>query len=349
METSKKIYVLLVLITTVVVLIFAQSIIIPFILAVLFWYLIRVIKLIMTKAKLIARLPEWMLTIISSIFLLSILLMIINIITNNIQQLSDTLPVYLANINNITTGLNNQFNFDFNLAFRNFAKNLEFAGIFTGILTALTGIFSNAVTISLYLLFLILEEKMFPAKFKAMYASKSEYEKVKNIIGKIDKSIINYIALKTVISLITGVLSYFTLLFIGVDAPAFWAFLIFILNFIPNIGSLIATGFPAIFALLQFGEFKQGILVLTFVGSIQLVVGNFIEPRIMGNSLNISPLVVIITLVIWGVMWGITGMLLSVPITVILIIIMAEFPSTRRFAVLLSQDGKLNTIENEKI
>jgi predicted PurR-regulated permease PerM len=346
METSKKIYILLVLITSVLVLIFAQSIIIPFILAILFWYLIRVIKQILTKNKRIARLPEWILTLISSIFLLSILLMIINIITNNIQQLSATLPVYLSNINKITTGLNNQFDFDVDLAFRNFTKNLEFAGIFTGILSALTGIFSNAVTILLYLFFIILEEKMFPAKFNAMYANKSEYEKVKNIIGKIDKSIINYIALKTVISMLTGILSYFTLLLIGVDAPAFWAFLIFILNFIPNIGSLIATGFPAIFALLQFGEFKQGILVLAFVGSIQLVVGNFIEPRIMGNSLNISPLVVIITLIIWGVMWGITGMLLSVPITIILIIIMAEFPSTRPFAILLSQDGKLNTNEN---
>jgi predicted PurR-regulated permease PerM len=346
METSKKIYVLLVLITTVVVLIFAQSIIIPFILSVLFWYLIRVIKLIISKVKFIARLPEWILILISSMFLLSILWIVINIITNNIQQLSDTLPVYQANINKITTGLSNQFDIDMDLVFKNFTKNLEFSKIFTGILTSLTGLFGNAVTILLYLIFLLLEEKMFPAKFKAMYSNKSEYEKVKMIIGKIDKSIINYIALKTVISMITGVLSYFALLFIGVDAPAFWAFLIFVLNFIPNIGSLIATGFPAIFALLQFGEFKQGILVLAFVGSIQLVVGNFVEPKIMGNSLNISPLVVIITLMMWGVMWGITGMLLSVPITVILIIIMAEFPSTRPFAILLSQDGKLNTDEN---
>ena len=327
-------------------LIYAQSIIIPVILALLFWYLIRVIKIIMSKVRFITRLPEWILTLISSIFLLSILWIVINIITNNIQQLSDTLPVYQANINNITTGLNNHFDIDMDLAFKNFTKNLEFSKIFTGILTSLTGLFGNAVTILLYLIFLLLEENMFPKKIEAMYSNKNEYEKIKIIIGKIDKSIINYIALKTVISMITGVLSYFTLLFIGVDAPAFWAFLIFILNFIPNIGSLIATGFPAIFALLQFGEYNPGILVLAFVGSIQLVVGNFVEPKIMGNSLNISPLVVIITLMIWGVMWGITGMLLSVPITVILIIIMAEFPSTRPFAILLSQNGELNTDEN---
>ena len=133
------------------------------------------------------------------------------------------------------------------------------------------------------------------------------------------------------------------MLFIGIDAPLFWAFLIFVLNFIPTIGSLIATTFPTIFAILQFGEFTPGFLVLAIIGSIQLVVGNFIEPKLMGNTLNISPLVVFLTLAIWGVMWGVIGMLLSVPITVILIIIMSEFPGTKPIAILLSQRGKLNT------
>ena len=163
------------------------------------------------------------------------------------------------------------------------------------------------------------------------------------MINKIHHSIGNYVGLKTVVSLLTGFLSYFALLFIGVDAPLFWAFLIFVLNFIPTIGSLIATIFPAIFAILQFGEFTPGFLVLAIVGSIQLIVGNLVEPRLMGNTLNISPLVVFLTLSLWGVMWGITGMLLSVPITVILIIIMSEFPGTRPIAILLSQRGNLNT------
>jgi predicted PurR-regulated permease PerM len=191
----------------------------------------------------------------------------------------------------------------------------------------------------------LLEENIFPKKIIAMYPNQNEYDRITKIVGKIDKSISNYIALKTIISLVTGVLSYIALLAIGVDAPAFWAFIIFVLNFIPTIGSLVATVFPAIFALLQFGQFKEGILILGIVGAIQLVVGNFVEPRVMGNSLNISPLVVLLTLAIWGVMWGITGMLLSVPITVILIIIMAEFPATRPFAILLSHDGIVGTEE----
>jgi predicted PurR-regulated permease PerM len=160
---------------------------------------------------------------------------------------------------------------------------------------------------------------------------------MKNIFGKIDHSISNYLGIKTLVSLMTGLCSFIVLLIIGVEAPLFWAFLIFILNFIPAIGSLIATAFPAIFALFQFGDFKEAILILAIVGSLQLVFGNLIEPKLMGNSLNISPLVVFLTLALWGLIWGITGMLLSVPITVILIIIMSEFPGSRPVAILLSQ------------
>lgn len=346
METSKKIYALLILITTVVLLKYGQSIILPFIIALLFWFVIRVMKRLLAKIKYTEHLPDWVFTIVSSLLLLSILLFIFDLITNNIQQLSATLPQYQANIENITSRLNNHFNIDVATLLSNFAKNFEFATILSGVLSAFTILLGNTVTIMLYLIFLLIEEKMFPEKIKAMYPNKHEYNKIDKIVTKIDKSITNYIALKTVISVITGILSYIVLLLIGLDAPFFWAFLIFILNYIPTIGSLVATVFPAIFTLLQFGDFDEGILVLTLVGSIQLIVGNFVEPRVMGNSLNISPLVVLITLAVWGAIWGITGMLLSVPITVILIIIMAEFPSSRPFAILLSHDGKINVEED---
>ena len=98
---------------------------------------------------------------------------------------------------------------------------------------------------------------------------------------------------------------------------------------------------PAIFALLQFGEFGPLLLVIILVGAVQIVVGSIIEPRIMGDSFNISPLIVVISLSLWGTLWGIIGMILSVPIMVILIIIFAEFPSTRPVAIALSGNGKV--------
>ncbi|HYQ58539.1 MAG TPA: AI-2E family transporter [Draconibacterium sp.] len=342
METNKKIYIFLIVITIVVVCIYAQSIILPFILAILFWFLIRVIKKLLVKIKFIGRLPKWIITLYSSLVLIGFLILAVTMISKNIKTLSNTLPVYEANVNKIANQINQKFDIDLLNMAGNFAKDLNFGSILTSLFSTLTGLFGNAFTVLLYLLFLLLEEPILPKKLKAMYPEKEQHDQVKKLVDKIDHSIGNYIALKTLTSLLTGFLSYFALLFIGIDAPLFWAFLIFVLNFIPTIGSLIATIFPTVFAILQFGEITPGILVLSIVGAIQLVVGNFIEPKLMGNSLNISPLVVFLTLAIWGVIWGISGMLLSVPITVILIIIMSEFPGTRPFAILLSQRGTIN-------
>jgi len=342
METTKRIYIFLIIVTLVMVLIYAQGIIIPFILAILFLFLIRVIRNILSKIKYVGRLPQWVLTIISYVLLLTFLVFTVEMISQNIQQLSKTLPVYEANVNKITNSINQQFNVDLSSLLSDFADELNFGDILSKIFSTLTGLFGDAFMVFLYLIFLLLEEPILPKKVKAMYPDPKSYNRVNGLIKKIDKSVSNYIAVKTLVSLITGMLSYFVLLIIGVDAPLFWSFLIFVLNFIPSIGSLIATLFPAIFAMLQFGEITPAILVLAIVGAIQLVMGNLVEPRIMGTSLNISPLVVFLTLALWGVMWGVTGMLLSVPITVIIIIIMSEFPDTRPIAVLLSQHGEIN-------
>lgn len=131
---------------------------------------------------------------------------------------------------------------------------------------------------------------------------------------------------------------------IGVDFAIFWAFLIFLLNYIPTIGSLIATAFPAVLTLVQFETFTPFIIVLVAITGIQMVVGNFIEPKMMGNSLKISSLVVLLSLAFWGAIWGVTGMFLCVPITVILMIIFAQFPTSRPIAILLSDDGDINDL-----
>ncbi len=342
MDTSRKIYVFLLIITAVLILIYAQSIIVPFILATILWFIIRVNKKLLIKIKYINRLPKWLISVFSTLILLGFVAMAVELIMQNISQLSETLPLYQENMQKITHAINSKFNIDLGRIIADATEDFKFTEILTSVLSALTGIFGDAFTVILYLIFLMLEEPLFPIKIKAMYPDEKKYKSVTGIIDKIDHSIGNYIALKTLVSIITGLLSYFALLFIGIDAPVFWAFMIFILNYIPTIGSLIATIFPTIFAMLQFGDITPGILVLAIVGSIQLVIGNFVEPKLMGDSLNISPLVVLLTLAIWGVMWGVTGMLLSVPITVIMIIIMSEFPSTKPFAILLSHTGNLD-------
>lgn len=343
MKTNNWILVLLATVATVLVLIYAQSIIIPFVLAILFWVIIRVIKIGLKKIKWVQKLPPWILTTFSTLILLSALGLMVSMVTSNIQQLSEDMPKYEQNVNTFAETINETFNIDLEETFNNFTQDLDFGNILSSLFSALSGIFGDAFMVLLYLLFLLLEEPTFKRKLKQMYPRPERFNQVFGMVHKIDHSIRNYVALKTLVSLMTGFFSFFALLVIGVDAPLFWAFLIFILNFIPTIGSLIATLFPAAFATLQFGEVSPAIWVLVIVGSIQLIVGNLVEPRLMGSSLNISPLVVFLTLALWGLLWGVTGMLLSVPITVILIIILSEFPSTHPLAILLSQKGKIGS------
>lgn len=241
----------------------------------------------------------------------------------------------------LVTKANETLNIDIQEFLESHTSDLNFGAILSSIFNSVTDILGNAFMIILYGLFIFLEESSFQRKLKNVFTDKERFEWVSGILDSMERSIAKYLGLKTLVSLITGILSYLVLLIIGIDSPVFWAFLIFILNFIPTIGSLIATTFPAFFCLLQFGEFGPGVLVLVFVGAVQLIVGNVIEPKLMGNSMNLSALVTIIALSFWGAVWGVTGMILSIPITVIMVIIFSQFPSTRPVAIMLSDKGEV--------
>ena len=192
-----------------------------------------------------------------------------------------------------------------------------------------------------YVVFLFVEESLFQHKIKLIFEPRNRFDKVSQILQKIDKSMSSYIGLKSLVSLLTTTLSYFIMLAVGIDSPVFWAFLIFMFNFIPSIGPILGTLLPALFCLIQFGTFTPALIVLFGVGGVSVLVGSLVEPKLMGNTLNISPLVAILSLALWGSIWGIIGMLLSVPITVAMIIIFSQFPSTRSIAILLSEKGRV--------
>ena len=132
-----------------------------------------------------------------------------------------------------------------------------------------------------------------------------------------------------------------------VDFAGFWAVIIFLLNYIPTIGSLLGILFPALLALVQFDTFVPFLIVTPSLAVIQVFIGNFLEPMMMGSSLNISPFATLVSLAVWGSIWGMPGMFLCVPITVIAMIIFAHFPRTRPITVMLSTDGRVAWGESE--
>ncbi|MFC2104657.1 AI-2E family transporter [Bacteroidota bacterium] len=342
MKASRITNSLLISFALVVIFIYGKNLLLPFVVALIFWFLIKEIRDVLNRVKFIdEKVPNTILNIIGFAAIFAIIGGIAKILTVNIQQLSSQLPVYQSNITKITAAINTTFNIDVVNSVKEFLGEYEYTKLLSGLFNSITEVFGDAFLIIIYTLFLLLEEPYFSKKINAIYAKKDDLDDVNKVLRELDKSIGRYISLKTLISLFTGILSYIALLFIGLDAPLFWAFLIFLMNYIPAIGSLIATVFPSIFAMLQFGELMPGVWVLIIVGAIQLVVGNYIDPKLTGSSLNVSPLVVLIGLAFWGAIWGIIGMILSVPITVMMIIIFSQFPNTKGIAVLLTKDGSI--------
>lgn len=330
------------MIAIVITLIYGKSLLIPFIFALLLWFVVRKIRNGLDRIEFVSKyFPRWIKSLIPSIVLVSILAFISKVLMTNINDLAKSHLLYEGNIEQIIQQFNERFEIDLMDYLKSQTGNLDFGTVLQNVFQSLSDILSNTFIIIIYALFIFLEEANFQKKLKAIFKDQSQYEKINDVLEKIESSVSSYIGLKTLVSFITGLGSYIALLFIGIDVPVFWAFLIFLLNYIPTIGSLVGTVFPAIFCLLQFGDVSNCLLVLGIVGSIQLVVGNLLEPRLMGNTLNISSFVAIFALSFWGALWGITGMLLSIPITVIMVIVFSHFTSTRAVAVLLSEKGNV--------
>lgn len=343
MNLKRTAYILFILIASVYILIVGKVLLIPLVLSILLWFIVLEIKTFARKIAFIKKhIPNWLLNLFSVALLYLVGTLIVNLLINNIQSLISHAPEYQANLNVFKDNITSKYNIDLDQITQSMVVKFDFAAYITDFFGALTNLFNHLFMILLYLLFILLEESIFSNKISALYPNISEENEIRSMLERIGKSIGDYIALKTIVSLITGLASFIALSIIGIDSPLFWAFLIFLLNYIPTIGSLGATALPAIMALLQYGELNPALLVIGIVGAIQVITGNIIEPRLMGNSLNISGFVVILALSFWGAIWGVIGMILSVPITVIIVILLSQFEGTKSIAILLSEKGKIN-------
>ncbi len=345
MSLSRTTYLTILLISIVFILIIGKDLFIPLVLAGLIWFLVKDIRKTIQRIPFIGkRMPRWSLNLLAVGFLYAALVGIVSLLTTNIAQLQEHMDEYQQNLMTLNTLIYDKSGFDIQEMWSANVgiESIDFESLMNDLVNSLSSFLGNIFMIGLYLLFILLEESAFGEKITSISASKNNQKEIKETLSRIDNSISKYITLKTLVSLLTGVLSFIVLKSVGLHAPIFWAFLIFLLNYIPTVGSLIGTLFPAAMALLQFPDPTWAGVILVCVGAIQLLIGNIVEPKIMGNSLNVSSLVVILALSFWGSIWGITGMVLSVIVTVILIILLGQFESTKNVAILLSEKGKLD-------
>ena len=195
--------------------------------------------------------------------------------------------------------------------------------------------------ILIYILFLFVEQSTFHKKLDNLFETKSKTNKFKFIIDSFDKNMKKYLFVKTIIAAFTGIGAYIWLRIIGLEFAGVWAFLVFIMNYIPTIGSIVACALPILYALISGDSLHLPLLTAGGLIVLEIIFGNILDPKFMGKTLNLSTLAILINLVFWGLLWGIAGMFFSVPILAAIFIITAQFDSTRWIAVLLSTDGQI--------
>jgi predicted PurR-regulated permease PerM len=214
------------------------------------------------------------------------------------------------------------------------------AALLTTIGAALQRVVSDAVFILIYLGFLFSAAAQFPRKLDLVFRRREQRERARLVLTEIRSSMEKYLLVQTIMSLIITALTLVTLLIIGMPNALFWAFLIFFLNYIPTIGSLLAVVLTALAATVEFATLGPVAAVAAGVGFWQFAIGNFLQPRFTGDSLNLSAVVVLLALALWGALWGIAGAFLAAPITVALMVALAQNEATRPIAIMLSADGK---------
>lgn len=267
-----------------------------------------------------------------------LLIMFINVIMGQ-------LPSYIEKVNAFDAYISSWVRNTFHLELSEFPSIITMLNIdwgkqvknaLTSVSSASASILGDVAMIIVYLLFLLMERKTIYPKITAAFPeSKKE---VSALVQRISKQTSRYLSIKILVSFATGVCFYIICLLTGVDLPIVWGVLAFLLNFIPTIGSIVVTALATFVALIQFMPHWGHVFLIFFCFlATEMIIGNIIDPKLQGGQLDMSPLVILVMLAVWGYVWGIAGMFLAVPITCVIQIICASVPSMNSVSILLSQ------------
>ncbi len=318
------------------------SILIPFLLAI-FLAIIAEMPLAWMQKK---GVPRWLGLIIVLLAGLLIEVLLIAFIGSAINNFTAAFPSYQArlvtNLHNLHATLSEMgITLDqkmYNQVIERFDPGV-IMGLLSNVFSGLGNIFSNGFIILLTVIFILLEIPCLPAKLEKASPASAE---LSAHLTRFSLTLKNYLGIKSAVSLLTGVLITLWLSYIGVDFPVLWGFLAFLLNFVPNIGSIIAAVPAVLLALLQ-GGLDLGFMTAVGYVVVNVVVGNMVEPRVMGQGLGLSTLVVFLSLIFWGWLLGPVGMLLSVPLTMFIKIAVEDDEELGWLAVILGSSQEVST------
>lgn len=324
---------------------YSQSILIPFIFAALIWNLLRTTAYYIQQAPWIGRwIPRTLAIVLAIIFSGCIFALLGKILTDNAQQMivssGNLQKKFLTLIDQIPPVVIDKAHI---LAFgQSILKQINFQELFIGFYSSISNIMSSLLMILLFLMFFFMEEVHFDEKIKALFLQNQQNrDAVQYLLTTISRAIQQYLALKSLFNAMTGLGIYVVMKWMHLEYAEFWGVAIFIFNYIPNLGSLVMMVVITLFAYFQWLEPSKVLVFLGLQLMIHGMIGNYLEPRYLGQSMHLSPLFILLSLSFWGMLWGGTGLFLAVPLTVVMMIILSHFQETRVWAILMSEKGEL--------
>ena len=286
-----------------------------------------------------ARIPNWLASVVAVLMIATILLALFGIVSAQINTVIATASGYAERSQEAIAALFAWVGDDVANAVLAAFRDIDLGAYMRAFAGSAGNLLTGIILVILYIGFLFAERPNFSTKLYLLFREPGRAEEVGRIFAAISSSVHRYLLVKSAVSLATALIVYGVFLLFGLDFAEALASIAFVLNFIPNIGSIVATALPALVALVQFGDWPSVLMVLFVVGAVQFGIGNVLDPMLMGRALSLSSFAIILSLTFWGAVWGIAGLFLAVPIMVMVMIVCSHIPSLRKVAILLSRDG----------
>ena len=236
----------------------------------------------------------------------------------------------------VTMRMLGQASFTLHDIFGHADPSAEFGHVFS----AARGAITFAGLVMIFLGFLLASRAAFSSKLDRLYDSQHHREQARRVFDSIREAVEDYVRLVTFKALLIAVIAFGVMLALGVESAMFVAFLVFLSAFVPIVGAFAGAVIPAAVALAQFGDPTRPVIILAGLGLAVFMIDNVLMPKLQADELNIDPLLVLVSIGVWGLLLGPTGALLSTPLTVTVMAVAAEFDGARWLAVLISKDGQ---------
>jgi len=274
------------------------------------------------------------------------------LIARNLEQVIRVLPAYAETFSKMFGNLAQDFGYEIDLTWHSLQDTFADSIDLRQILVYSAGTFSGSVVylflVLVYALFFLAEARYLGAKLSLVFKGTGNADNARMVIDAITVKIGTYFTVKTIINIMLAIVCYAILQVYGIEFAVFWAILTGLFNYIPYIGSIVAVTLPIFVSVGQFESVATTISLALSLFVTQLLFGYLLEPRLLGKQLNLSPLMILISLASWGALWGIPGAVLSVPLAVTMMSIAAAFQFSRPVAIFLSETGDIENKPSRK-